>query len=97
MGLQWVATAAIAPMAAHTGRSTAPTTPMVSGISTKVSPFSFSMMIRRMFPSRTSSLIFPIRSSPRTSKLSSVSPCGRSSWDCSCPAVSPMASSSFTR
>lgn len=37
----------MAPIPAHTGSNSAPTTPTVSGISTRVWPSSFSRMIRR--------------------------------------------------
>ena len=40
-------------VATHTGISTAPTTPMVSGISSSACPCSFLMMMRRTFPSCT--------------------------------------------
>ena len=43
-----------------------PTTPMVSGISINGSPFSFFMVMRRMFPWCNSSLILATRASPST-------------------------------
>jgi len=60
------ASAAIAPMAAHTGSSSMPTTPMVSGISISVLPSSFLIVSRRMLPSWSSWRIAPTSASPVT-------------------------------
>jgi len=51
MIVQFVTRAARAPTAANTGANAAPTTPTVKGNSTKVSSFSFFIIIRRAFPS----------------------------------------------
>src|SRR5690606_35422315 len=56
----------MAPRATHTGISATPTTPMVSGISIRVRPSSFLTLMRRTFPSRTSSLTRCTSPSPDT-------------------------------
>jgi hypothetical protein len=64
--LQSVTSAAMAPIAAQTGRSAAPTRPSVSGTSIKAFPSSFLMMRRRMLPSCTSYFAFASKLSPLT-------------------------------
>jgi len=58
--------AAIAPIAAHTGKSTAPTTPKARGTSIKVFPCSFLIIILLMFPALISSFTFLTSSSQET-------------------------------
>lgn len=62
--VQLATKAAMAPTAAHTGMRATPTTPTVRGISIRVLPSEFLMMIRRALPSLTSSLTLVTSFSP---------------------------------
>ncbi len=68
--LQFVAKAAITPRAASHGAITAPITPTVAGISSRIFPFSSFTIILVMFPSWSSSFIFSIRLSAETENSS---------------------------
>ena len=70
--------AAMAPTAANTGNSNAPTTPTVKGMTSTSSPFSLRMMICRAFPALMMSLTVRTKSSPVTLSSSLISSVGLS-------------------